>query len=179
MIPTSKQAELFERYLSTQYDMDLRDIRTLPRLERLWFWMRRLNLGNWVAITLDGKVYMRIDVYNRMPAKQKIELLYHEFAHLKQQKRDGFRRFKLRYIFRRSYRLRYEIDAFRNSIEVDMFFDGRSNANHYAEQLRAYRAREPEVAAIRKGFQTNIDSFNVFGASNFKRCWERAMSDEA
>jgi hypothetical protein len=178
MKPTNKQAELFEHYMREQHDMDLRDIRTLPRLERLWFWMRRLNLGNWVAITLDGRVYMRIDVYNRMPAEQKIRLLYHEFAHLEQQKRNGFRRFKMRYIFRRSYRLRYEIEAFRNSIQVDMFFDGRSNAIHYAEKLRAYRAREPEVLVARKGFQTYIDAFTVFGKSNFTKHWERAMNNE-
>lgn len=175
---TPEQAEKFERHLTSTYDMKIKDIRTLPRLERLWFWMRRLNLGNFTAITLRDTVYMRLDIFNRLSPKGKIELLYHEFEHILQCRKEGFGRFKVRYIFRRQQRIRYEIEAYKNEILVDMFFDGRSNANHYAERLRAYRAREPEVVAARVEFKKFIESYNIFENDPFEQMWGRAMSDE-
>ena len=93
-------------------------------------------LNKW-SISLRRFVYLCfVPGGRKIPLTAQVGILVHEYTHIRRQKKD--RRFFVRYVFRTSYRCKYEVEAIKAQMEITHLMGGTITPEAAVDALRAY-----------------------------------------
>ena len=114
-------------------------------------------LSKW-SISLRRFVYLCfVPGGRKIPLALQVGILVHEYTHIRRQKKD--RRFFVRYIFRSSFRCKYEVEAIKAQMEILHLLGRELTPEVAVGTLRAYGLTKADLSVALKQlryYHTNI-----------------------